>query len=1848
MSERSSFFGYTADVPQKIGDFLSIQLKDWLKAHAQADTLTRIKILYIGKNFQELFLSDFLEKAITMLPTKVSIDIVTLVSGSSAEIAEHHYFERKDLLNTFTLSHPRLHFETTDANLKVDIESDIGNQLEKTSLAHYFTKNSGGFDMIFCAFEWHILMNWRSSLTYVLAHLANNGVFLFGEETGDAAFLDGNFRDNDRAIGTLDSSTEAADQADRQFFKTYFQQFDQLRNKHYFWKPEISFSNYRELRNQVEFFFRKLIDRDSRYPFKDEDLKAVEITQDDAAKRQILRGNFQNTFQYEWDFQRECQTDGILARQAFTYFRTGLTKEVYEKIQGDALRFTEEKLGRKVTEVKPIVIEKSLQLYLALGFDRERFHYSSQRQWSYDALIKDVQQISDNDTAMFTQKALDLLLSHDIFIPDWTEYCAIFSWHQRDNLWSFPVHILHNDKLSNKTSNQTILQTFRRLAETHQLSFRQNKPDIEPMLSFIFQKMCTKVPLIFQHFEDDAPDGPLSMNAQNKRIRPTKDWLIGLGFKEVAMEGNRWLLVKPRYDRKNNLEKITFAFNTAFVKPLLDWSIKSYKPSGDRVGVENDIKKWANEHIIPHQLAKGVATRYSIVDAPTTVGEDKRLFFDKLIDLAEKEAPQIPILPNYGFPAFNSTAERMLTQICNMENAVAQFQYVLAATVRFQLSRTNYQLCFYPTSAVEEKADKQGKKLDSKPSSEGLGGIILSEKLYQPKSRLKLNYVHLFKARDKALLEACNQIFYKVGIADYVKLDFRIFAQQSAVSAIISRNGSHSIGSHVIPGLLNSRQQEDLSETIKQDGIFFKYLQDRFEFITQLSNPTLPKWTITTWFARDLLKRFMEQRQLVNNLAQAERLRAYHFFPELDWDDLRKKPDNKRAETFAHGMLGCDDEGYFLKKILPDPNSNTPIIRLNWKNTKNTPSEKSIETKRQAQVLEKLIKAERQVRVLGRFETKDATILLQDARLIESKILFKFRIRRYYSCNEEGQIIITHTSQYLKNKSFVDVTCMGSWADIRAKADKDSNKVWLFGVVASRKDFELQLVKDNENLVIKLDETDPNTEILMKKNFKINDLGKVRAGTRVLIEASLDPDNTQDNFAKAVLRERTETIHVLHPSEKFANSKTLKNDVLVSIPGGIVGFQAFYSILENIIRNAAKHKWAIKGDDWRSGRNLVVNVEIEDEDYSEAYICRVWTSADQFDWDIDAPAGSERKKDFPNTDKNSLTQKIRGYLTEPIVKEGGQVSKEHIGISEMKICTAFLAGSDWINTPSVFSDPHAILLDYKIKRKDTKGYVRASVQWDTEGGKLIPHLGYRFKILKPKEILIFGDANDAVLTTFSDQNNQALKSVECVEHAESESREKDYRLDFECCALVQPIGKNRENLPEKCLLYAIFGIFEPHTPEITPTESKRNVEKAVMQSIIKYPQRLFVVYDVATDIGKTIEAAFDNRHKLDRTQPDEAFKAYLFSRIVFIKRRNNLDTNSLDFETMIQAPTAVTEGLSSEQILKLRFYERWLQFIEDPSQKFDIDLKLHALVKPSESDKNTVSTLPMVLRMPKDADEKNPQDVVKNFRQSVGIQRIKSNGALVKHLQFHHHGNNTEGSNIFFTEVLSGAKSSFSTFINMAQMPMYEQFKLCYQMHEAAHSFVLVLDERVMAFVRGNKDRYIHFENANILVPIFCGVSGDTPFTHQNDEDTLKGLDKHFREIIVPNTEGGTRASAKKLTLRFYQPDKKISFAQQQKEAKNAQNMPKLPKKGRVTCVIIHQALLEKFAGQGPEASSNFVRKLKTEIGIPSVIVTSGRGKNDYTAATAKFLAFSDISGVIMQEQPEKWLLTRIISESVH
>ena len=91
---------------------------------------------------------------------------------------------------------------------------------------------------------------------------------------------------------------------------------------------------------------------------------------------------------------------------------------------------------------------------------------------------------------------------------------------------------------------------------------------------------------------------------------------------------------------------------------------------------------------------------------------------------------------------------------------------------------------------------------------------------------------------------------------------------QSGIAAIMSRNGSHNIGSHVLSVL--SRDSIDALD----DRFLFKYIQHRMDYIAQITTE-MPSWSSSFNFITQTLKDFYLQRQLLNNIAKSEGLTAY-------------------------------------------------------------------------------------------------------------------------------------------------------------------------------------------------------------------------------------------------------------------------------------------------------------------------------------------------------------------------------------------------------------------------------------------------------------------------------------------------------------------------------------------------------------------------------------------------------------------------------------------------------------------------------------------------------------------------------------------------------------------------------------------------------------------------------------------------------------------------------------------------------------------------------------------------------------------------------------------------------------
>lgn len=118
--------------------------------------------------------------------------------------------------------------------------------------------------------------------------------------------------------------------------------------------------------------------------------------------------------------------------------------------------------------------------------------------------------------------------------------------------------------------------------------------------------------------------------------------------------------------------------------------------------------------------------------------------------------------------------------------------------------------------------------------------------------------------------------------------------------------------------------------------------------------------------------------------------------------------------------------------------------------------------------------------------------------------------------------------------------------------------------------------------------------------------------------------------------------------EKYAFKKCNNGsveDFIVSIPGGIIGRHAFYALLENFMRNGAKHNK-------EKGGNYEVYIEVTEEDHEKYRAVNLYDN-----W----------------SKKDGLVKDIQGKLKKPIVQNDGSPTPGDWGIQEMKISADYLA-----------------------------------------------------------------------------------------------------------------------------------------------------------------------------------------------------------------------------------------------------------------------------------------------------------------------------------------------------------------------------------------------------------------------------------------------------------------------------------------------------------------------------------------------------------------------------------------------
>jgi len=192
-------------------------------------------------------------------------------------------------------------------------------------------------------------------------------------------------------------------------------------------------------------------------------------------------------------------------------------------------------------------------------------------------------------------------------------------------------------------------------------------------------------------------------------------------------------------------------------------------------------------------------------------------------------------------------------------------------------------------------------------------------------------------------------------------------------------------------------------------------------------------------------------------------------------------------------------------------------------------------------------------------------------------------------------------------------------------------------------------------------------------------------------------------------------------------------DLDIEVPSDSVGIHAIYVILENIIRNAAKHSVI----DSKLTLTIKVDKDFNDDFYKVTVIDNL---------------GDEKNKNVRlNLDENgkqinsaNLIDKLNNLIDAPILKDG-ELRHEGWGLLEMKICAAYLRGEvlatseESINKEMPFLKCSFYDSDGKKSEKSNDGSYK---HWN---------LGFEFFLLKPKFACLLINDNHEL-------NTQELKS----------------------------------------------------------------------------------------------------------------------------------------------------------------------------------------------------------------------------------------------------------------------------------------------------------------------------------------------------------------------------------------------------------------------------------------------------------------------------------------------------------
>jgi len=426
-----------------------------------------------------------------------------------------------------------------------------------------------------------------------------------------------------------------------------------------------------------------------------------------------------------------------------------------------------------------------------------------------------------------------------------------------------------------------------------------------------------------------------------------------------------------------------------------------------------------------------------------------------------------------------------------------------------------------------------------------------------------------------------------------------------------------------------------------------------------------------------------------------------------------------------------------------------------------------------------------------------------------------------------------------------------------------------------------------------------------------------KQSSKIVINVDIEKVEKKDNN-----EEKTYYHHIITINRDGLEKarRSLELDKAIAIPGGVIGNQAFYTILENIIRNSAKHAWAKKKEN--KPDNLEITILLKDYDDKDYYVVEIWDNVTEIKVsdNIEGQSSDQKLDKYHNEGQNSdlkwyeeplliknkekilkssddksqkdydfilldgkkylrlteyesgfdrlpLHQQINYKLLQAFIDNMGRLKKENWGLSEMKISAGFLNKKDIVDIGSEDKTGDTILFYEESKESSKNGFIAAFAKYKKEEEKYF--LGYRFTLPKPKEVLILNyEPGKNGIKIDDDMRNEAKRYSVYFKEDLSD-------LDYEFVVLFD----NGENEFVKRVLGESDGL--EHSKLISEIEN--------------YPYRLFIV----------------TRNEWGKNVPN-----FLKNRVVLLKRD--------EFKNMINSEN---EKLNRWEKFKLKLYLKWIHSI---------------------------------------------------------------------------------------------------------------------------------------------------------------------------------------------------------------------------------------------------------------------------------------------------------------------------------